>query len=54
MKTEDDDKLKSKHLDAFVAIIEEKSGKQVNVVLKHEAGKDLKQEMKNRVELYKK
>lgn len=54
VKTEDDDKLKSKHLDAFVAIIEEKTGKQVNVVLKHEAGKDLKQEMKNRVELYKK
>lgn len=54
VKTEDDDKLKSKHLDAFVAIIEEKTGKQVNVVLKHEAGKDLKQDMKNKVELYKK
>lgn len=53
VKTEDD-KLKSKHLDAFVAIIEEKTGKQVNVVLKHEAGKDLKQDMKNKVELYKK
>ena len=54
VKTEDDDKLKSKHLDAFVAMVEEKTGKQVNVVLKHEAGKDLKQDMKNKVELYKK
>lgn len=54
VKTEDDEKLKSKHLDAFVTAVEEKTGKAVNVVLRHEGNKDLKQALKNKVELYKK
>lgn len=51
VKTEDDKKLKSKHLDRYIAAIEEKTGKIVNVVLRHEI-KD-KSEIQNRVELYK-
>lgn len=51
VKTDDDKKLKSKHLDPFVAAIEEKTGKLVNVVLRHEV--EDKSELQNRVELYK-
>ena len=53
VKTEDDE-IKPKHLEAFVAAIEEKTGKLVKVVLRHEVNKEQKQTMKNRVELYKK
>lgn len=53
VKTEDDE-IKSKHLEAFVAAVEEKTGKLVNVILRHEVSKDQKQTMKNKVELYKK
>ncbi len=51
VKTEDDKKLKSKHLDPYIAAIEEKTGKIVNVVLRHEI--EDKSELQNRVELYK-
>lgn len=53
VKTEDDD-IKPKHLEAFVAAVEEKTGKLVNVILRHEVSKEQKQTMKNKVELYKK
>jgi hypothetical protein len=52
VKTEDDKKLKSKHLDPYVAAIEEKTGKIVNIVLRHEV--EDKSELQNRIELYKK
>lgn len=54
IKTENDEKLKSKHLEAFVAAIEEKMSRTVKVVLRHEGNKELKQALKNKVELYKK
>lgn len=51
----EDDKIKPKHVDAFVAALEEKTGKTVKVALKHEAKDDeAKQAMKNKVEIYKK
>lgn len=52
VKTEDDKKLKSKHLEPFIAAIEERTGKIVNVVLRHEV--EDKSALQNRIELYKK
>lgn len=51
VKTEDDKKLKSKHLDPFISTIEEKTGKITNVVLRHEI--EDKSELQNRIEIYK-
>lgn len=51
VKTEDDKKLKSKHLDPYISAIEEKTGKIVNVVLRHEV--EDKSELQNRIEIYK-
>lgn len=52
VKTEDDKKLKPKHLEPFITAIEEKTGKIVNVVLRHEV--EDKSALQNRIELYKK
>lgn len=51
VKTEDDKKLKSKHLDPYISTIEEKTGKITNVVLRHEI--EDKSELQNRIEIYK-
>lgn len=51
VKTEDDKKLKPKHLDPYISTIEEKTGKITNVVLRHEI--EDKSELQNRIEIYK-
>lgn len=48
-----DDKIKAKHLEAFISAVEEKTGKTVSVVLKHDVSEDAKQALKNKVEIYK-
>lgn len=48
-----DDKIKSKHLEAFVTAVEERTHKTVSVMLKHDVTDDDKLAMKNKVEVYK-
>lgn len=54
VKAEDDEKIKSKHLEAFVEALEAKTGKVVSVVLKNAVDdEETKQALKNKIVIYK-